>query len=75
MVGGLSSAKLGIPEYHVALDQHLAFIKALVQCGIEVAVLPADPRFLDSAFVEDPALLIGRLPFLPGRVLNHAGGK
>ena len=47
----------GIPNYELALKQHNDYIAALVQCGVDVTVLPADDRYPDSCFVEDPALI------------------
>ena len=60
MVNGLSSAKLGRPDYQNALHQHAAYVAALEKCGLEVTVLPADEKFPDSTFVEDVALLTPR---------------
>ena len=60
MVNGLSSAKLGRPDYQNALRQHAAYVEALEKCGLEVTVLPADEKFPDSTFVEDVALLTPR---------------
>ena len=70
MVDGLTTAGLGIPEYQLAREQHKAYRKALEQCGTRVITLPADPRFPDSVFVEDPALLTGEAAILtrPGAV-------
>jgi dimethylargininase len=70
MVGGLTTAGLGVPDYSLAREQHKAYIKALEQCGTNVITLPADPHFPDSVFVEDPALLIGEAAILtrPGAV-------
>ena len=70
MIGGLSTAGMGVPDYSLALEQHKDYIKALEQCGTNVITLPADPRFPDSVFVEDPALLIGETAILtrPGAV-------
>lgn len=56
MTAGLSSASLGTPDYSLAIDQHAAYVEALRNCGLEVRVLEADPRFPDSCFVEDVAL-------------------
>ncbi len=47
----------GKPNYELALKQHDAYIEALKECGVDVTVLPADERYPDSCFVEDPALL------------------
>ena len=57
MINGISDAKLGLPDYQLALQQHQNYIQALEQCGLEVTVLPADEAFPDSCFVEDPAIL------------------
>lgn len=48
----------GRPDYSLALIQHDAYIEALKQCGVDVTVLPADEKFPDSCFVEDPAVLM-----------------
>lgn len=57
MVNGISNANLGRPDYHKALVQHLDYIEALKECGLQVTVLPPDENFPDSTFVEDTALL------------------
>ncbi|WP_133138579.1 dimethylarginine dimethylaminohydrolase family protein [Legionella genomosp. 1] len=64
MVQGISSADLGLPDYHLALLQHQQYINALENCGVEVLVLPPEERFPDSCFVEDPALLTERIAVL-----------
>lgn len=60
VVNGLSSAKLGRPDYQNALRQHAGYVEALGKCGLEVTVLPAEENFPDSTFVEDVALLTPR---------------
>lgn len=57
LVKGLTTAGLGVPDYHLALDQHAAYVAALERCGLEVEVLPAWEDFPDSCFIEDVALL------------------
>lgn len=58
MVEGITSnPQLGKPDYTLALAQHDAYIEALKQCGVQVTVLPADERYPDSCFVEDPAVI------------------
>jgi dimethylargininase len=57
MINGLTSAKLDLPNYEKALDQHTEYIKALKECGLEVIVLDKDEQYPDSTFVEDVALL------------------
>lgn len=64
MMDGLTTAGLGIPDYHLACEQHLAYMKALEICGTNVITLPADSRFPDSVFVEDPAVLLGNAAVL-----------
>ena len=58
MVEGITSnPQLGKPDYELALHQHDTYIEALTQCGVKVTVLPADERYPDSCFVEDPAVI------------------
>jgi dimethylargininase len=57
MINGLTDANLGQPDYQKALQQHEAYVSALIDCGLKVKVLEADENFPDSTFVEDPALL------------------
>lgn len=58
LVDGITSnPQLGKPDYELALQQHDAYISALKQCGVNVTVLPADERYPDSCFVEDPAVI------------------
>jgi len=57
MVNGISTANLGKPDYQKALAQHLDYIEALKECGLQVTVLPPDENFPDSTFVEDTALM------------------
>ena len=78
MVNGLTSAKIGKPDYRQALVQHADYIEALKECGLQVTVLAADENFPDSTFVEDVALLTPRCAILtnPGapsrRLETHA---
>ena len=55
--GITSNPQLGKPDYELALRQHNSYIAALKQCGVQVTVLPADERYPDSCFVEDPAVI------------------
>ena len=57
MTNGITTADLGIPQFEVALEQHLDYIQALKDCGLEVLILDADENYPDSTFVEDVALL------------------
>ncbi len=58
LVDGITSGIYpGKPDYELAMKQHEAYIEALKQCDVDVTVLPADERYPDSCFVEDPALI------------------
>jgi dimethylargininase len=57
MIKGLTSANLGFPIYQKAIKQHIDYVNALKNCGLEVLELEADENFPDSTFVEDTALL------------------
>lgn len=56
MLKGLSNAGLGLPNYELALQQHNAYVDALLECGLDITVLEADENYPDSCFVEDVAL-------------------
>ena len=60
IVKGITSAKLGVPDYENSLNQHKEYIKALEKCGLSVTILPADNTFPDSTFIEDTALVTQR---------------
>lgn len=58
MVEGITSGLFpGKPDFELAVKQHDAYIEALKQCDVDVTILPADERYPDSCFVEDPALI------------------
>ena len=57
---GLTNSSEGVPDVAVAMLQHRAYCQALIDCGLELAELPADPAFPDSCFVEDPAIITAR---------------
>ena len=60
LVNGVTTAGLGKPDYHRALEQHEQYIKTLQSCGLEMTVMPPDEEFPDSTFVEDCAVLTER---------------
>jgi len=61
---GLTTVDLGVPDYDLALRQHARYCDALRECGLAITTLPADPAYPDSTFVEDTAVLTGRLAVL-----------
>jgi dimethylargininase len=54
---GITSTKLGKPDYNCANIQHSEYIKALKKCGLNVKILEADYQFPDSTFIEDTAVI------------------
>ena len=61
---GLTTASgRGAPDFDLALRQHEAYADALRDCGLAVKVLPADERFPDGHFVEDPFVIFRDLAF------------
>ncbi len=58
---GLTTVSLGAPDVALAWRQHAAYCEALERHGCTLTVLPPDPAYPDSTFVEDTALII------PGR--------
>lgn len=60
LIKGLTSADFGLPDYHLALEQHANYVQALRECGLAVRILAPDERYPDSTFVEDAALLTSR---------------
>ncbi len=57
------SAHLGAPDVDLALSQYETYIQALRDCGLSVTVLPADDRFPDGHFVEDPFVIFHDMAF------------
>ena len=47
-----------------AISQHHLYEQALLELGVEVISLPADPELPDSVFVEDTALVLDELAIL-----------
>ena len=65
---GLTTVDLGAPDLGTALQQHEAYCQALQRCGLALQRLAADPRYPDSTFVEDTAVLTER-----GAILARPG--
>ncbi len=62
--GITGASHLGKPDYERAMRQYDRYVQALRECRLEVAVLPADERFPDGHFVEDPFVIYRDLAFL-----------
>jgi dimethylargininase len=65
---GITSSGLGPPDLGLALEQHEAYCRTLERLGLSLVRLPADPRFPDSTFVEDAAIVTSR-----GAILTRPG--
>ena len=61
--GLTASRHQGPPDFDLALRQHETYAQALRDCGLDVKVLPADERFPDGHFVEDPFVIFLDLAF------------
>ena len=61
---GITSADLGKPDHAKAVAQHLRYIQALEECGLEVTALDADEKYPDSVFIEDTAVVTARCAIL-----------
>jgi len=67
---GLTTVDFGVPDYQKTLEQHEKYCAALEKCGLAHTHLPADPRYPDSTFVEDTAILTEK-----GAILTHPGAE
>ena len=67
---GLTTVDLGIPDYQKTIAEHERYLAALKQCGLALTELPADPRYPDSTFVEDTAILTEH-----GAILTRPGAE
>ena len=65
---GLTQANLGVPDLELAMQQHATYCTALEKCGLSLTRLEPDPRYPDSTFVEDTAVLTAR-----SAILTHPG--
>jgi len=70
IVNGITSAKLGIPNYIKTISQHKQYVNALLKCGLDVINLKPDEKFPDSTFIEDTALLTPKCA-----IIMHPGAK
>ena len=70
---GITTARLGKPDYIKVLDQHSAYCETLNRCGLEVIILEADERYPDGCFVEDTAVITDEAAIItrPGAVARR----
>ena len=55
---GLTTAKLGQPNYELILKQHTSYVNALKTIGVDVIELDPLPDYPDAHFVEDTAVVM-----------------
>lgn len=60
MIAGISSAKLGKPDFAKALEQHQAYCEAMKECGLDIIEIESLTQFPDAVFVEDTAIVTER---------------
>ncbi len=65
---GLTRVDLGAPSFELTLAQHAAYCGALRDAGLQLTLLPADPRYPDGTFVEDTAIVLAE-----GAILTRPG--
>jgi dimethylargininase len=58
---GLTTAAAGAPDLATALRQHDLYCDALRRCGLSVLIASTDERYPDGTFVEDTAVIAGRM--------------
>ena len=61
---GVTMSALGLPDFQKALRQHEAYCNALMQCGVTVTILDADPGYPDGCFVEDTAVITEKIAII-----------
>ncbi len=58
---GLTTVRLGKPDFTLILHQHQLYRQALLSLGLDVIALPAEPAFPDAYFVEDAAIVTPKI--------------
>ena len=71
----ISTAKLGPPDFALALRQHADYCDALRRCGLEVITLEADPLHPDGVFVEDTAVVTERCAIITNMAAPSRQGE
>jgi len=65
---GLTTASLGAPDFKKTREQFNHYVSILSDLNLTVTVLPANPAFPDSHFVEDTAVVMPELA-----IITHPG--
>jgi len=74
---GITTSNLGKPDITLALKQHETYCRTLEKCGLTVERLEAAPSFPDSVFVEDTAIITGKIAVIarPGDLRRRGEEK
>ena len=54
---GITTSTEGAPDVALAVQQHEAYVQALIGLGLAITRLPAEDAYPDSTFVEDTAIV------------------
>ncbi len=65
---GQTTADAGRPDSGKTRQQFFRYIEIMLELGIRVTILPAEPDFPDAHFVEDPAVILPELA-----IITHSG--
>jgi dimethylargininase len=68
MAAGITTSKLGPPDYDKALGQFDAYVKTLINCGASLFVLDPLTGHPDAHFVEDTAVIVPEVA-----IITHPG--
>ena len=63
------------PDYETALKQHENYVETMEKLGLTVTVLPADERYPDSCFVEDPAVVMEHCAIITNPATDSRNGE
>jgi dimethylargininase len=74
---GLTTAKLGKPDYELVLKQHATYVDALKGIGLKVIELGPQPAYPDAHFVEDTAVVTPQMAVItnPGAASRQGEEK
>ena len=77
LIDGITTSMFGEgkPDYDLALAQHDKYCEVLRSLGVDVLELPADERYPDSCFVEDPAVVMEHCAIITNPATDSRNGE
>ena len=77
LIDGITTSMFGEgkPDYDLALKQHDNYCDVMRSLGLEVLELPADERYPDSCFVEDPAVVMAECAIITNPATDSRNGE